>query len=64
MLAPSSMYFLALSQAPPEVAMKMRHEEAGDQGAGEETAQGLRCPSLPTTTGMMIARAPGQDHLG
>ena len=39
---PSSMYFLALSQAPPPVLHGNRHEQAGDDGAHQQAAQRLR----------------------
>ena len=38
---PSSMYFLALSHAPPALLQEVGHELAGEDHAGEERAEGV-----------------------
>jgi hypothetical protein len=38
---PSSMYFLALSQAPPELLQVVGHQLADEDDGGEEAAEGL-----------------------
>ena len=58
-VAPASMYFLALSQAPPALAMKMRQHDAGDQRAGEQAAERLDADERRRRAATTMTRTPG-----
>jgi hypothetical protein len=48
---PPSMYFLALSQAPPALAMKIAIMTPVTRRAGEEAAEGLHAPEADRSPG-------------